>query len=103
MDFLREQKRNNLNVVLTALQVLCARHSNQTTPPPQEQWPRTRDIAEYCEISIYIARYHLIKLVENKQAYVTSKSASNSLHWYIASASAPTPKKITQHHSIERT
>lgn len=81
------EKEKQLNNVLIALRVLCKNDSHHTTIPPQAQWPKTREVAEYCEMTIYLARYYLLRLVENKKAYVTSGALNNSLRWYIAESS----------------
>ncbi len=82
-----KEREKQLNNVLIALRVLCQRDIHHTTLPPQVQWPKTREIAEYCEMTIYLARYYLLRLVENKKAYVTSGALNNSLRWYIAESS----------------
>ncbi|EKT62001.1 FaeA/PapI family transcriptional regulator [Providencia burhodogranariea] len=47
----------------------------------EKNWPRTRDIAEYCQFSIYKTRHLLIKLSEKGLVQSSSKPISNSLHW----------------------
>lgn len=84
MSYHNKERETQLNRVLSALQNLCQRDNHHTPIPPQLQWPKTREIAEYCEMTIYLARYYLLRLVENKKAYVTSGSLNNSLRWYIA-------------------
>ncbi|MGL5388531.1 MAG: FaeA/PapI family transcriptional regulator [Enterobacterales bacterium] len=82
-----KERENQLNNVFSALQALCKRDIHHTGVPPQTQWPKTREIAEYSETTIYLARYYLLRLVENKKAYVTSGALNNSLRWYIAEPS----------------
>lgn len=97
MSYHNKERDKQLNRVLTALQNLCKRDNHHTSIPPQIQWPKTREIAEYCEITIYLARYYLLRLVENKKAYVTSGALNNSLRWYIAEP----PSVARQHDKIE--
>ncbi|TQI82248.1 FaeA-like protein [Serratia fonticola] len=88
-----KEREKQLNNVLIALQDLCKHDTHHTTIPPQTQWPKTREIAEYCEMTIYLARYYLLRLVENKQAYVTPTPLNNSLRWYVADS----PQLAKQH------
>lgn len=82
-----KEREKQLNNVLFALRALCKNDTPQAAIPPQAQWPKTREVAEYCEMTIYLARYYLLRLVENKKAYVTSGALNNSLRWYIAESS----------------
>lgn len=83
-----------LNDVLLALQTLSSQDIYHNTPPLQEEWPKTRDIAESCGITIYLARYYLIKLTKMGKAYATPRSGNKSLRWYIAdSVQLPEEKK----------
>lgn len=84
MSYHNKEREKQLNNVLNALQTLCRKDVHHSAIPPQVNWPKTREIAEYCEITIYLARYYLLRLVENKKAYVTSGALNNSLRWYIA-------------------
>lgn len=68
-----------LNRVLAALGNLSPPNATCN----EEIWPKTRYIAELCDINIYIARYYLMKLVKEKKASVSSRSINNSLRWYI--------------------
>lgn len=72
-----------LNNVQVALRALCLRKHAQGALLPEKLWPSTRDVAECCDISIYIARYYLIKLVESNRAYVSPCAEKNSLRWHI--------------------
>lgn len=67
-----------------ALQVLCDFECPPTTLPPQVQWPKTRHIADFCNMDIYTSRRYLIKLVKNNKAYMSNGLIKNSLRWYIA-------------------
>lgn len=80
-------KKHNAVVVdkiLTALQVLSRVDYPSGTLPPQDKWPKTRDIADYCDTNIYVSRYYLMKLVKKKKAYVSSGADHKSLRWCIA-------------------
>lgn len=70
--------------VLTALQVLSHVDCPLGTLPPQDKWPKTRDIADYCDTNIYVSRYYLMKLVKKKKAHVSSMPDQKSLRWCIA-------------------
>ncbi|MCW2258471.1 hypothetical protein M2263_004562 [Providencia alcalifaciens] len=48
--------------------------------PEEKYWPRTRDIAEYCQFSIYKTRHLLVKLSEKGLVKSSSKMINNSLH-----------------------
>ncbi|KUQ07665.1 hypothetical protein AWI08_04140 [Klebsiella aerogenes] len=47
-------------------------------------WIRTRDIAEYCDITIYRARYSLIKLEKNGDVVHKSTGKRMALSWRLA-------------------
>ncbi|WP_443006067.1 MULTISPECIES: FaeA/PapI family transcriptional regulator [unclassified Serratia (in: enterobacteria)] len=81
MTYFNQEQNHQLNTVRVALRALCLRECEQGVLPPQIRWPSTRDVAKCCDISIYIARYYLIKLVERKKAYVAPCSVKNSLRW----------------------
>lgn len=49
----------------------------------EKDWPKTRDIAEYCQFSIYKTRHLLIKLSEKGLVQSSSKTINNSLHWHV--------------------
>ncbi|MFV8908429.1 FaeA/PapI family transcriptional regulator [Serratia fonticola] len=80
-----KKRAEELNQVLAALQNL----SPPNAACNEEMWPKTRHIAEVCNIDIYISRYYLMKLVKDKKALVSSKSISNSLRWYLPPLSPP--------------
>lgn len=85
---------DELNQVLAALQAL----STPNSACNEEMWPKTRHVAELCDINIYLSRYYLMKLVKDKKAYVSSRSINNSLRWYIAESAFPyeiSPSKNT--------
>lgn len=82
-------QNHQLNNVQIALRALCLRECAQGTLPPKTLWPSTRDVAMCCDISIYIARYYLIKLVEKKKAYMAPCSVKNSLRWCSAELVIP--------------
>lgn len=53
------------------------------SPPPQyENWPKTRDIAEGSDVSIYSARMYLLELEKDRKVLCSHKSINNSLRWY---------------------
>ncbi|WP_127959895.1 FaeA/PapI family transcriptional regulator [Serratia microhaemolytica] len=56
--------------------------AEQGMPPPQQEWPSTRQIADAHDISIYKARLLLLDLVKQNQIMVSDCSIKNSLRWY---------------------
>ncbi|WP_051916919.1 MULTISPECIES: FaeA/PapI family transcriptional regulator [unclassified Serratia (in: enterobacteria)] len=99
MSSRNKEREKQLNNVLNALRTLCKKEVPHTTVPPQVNWPKTREIAEYCEITIYLARYYLLRLVDEKKAYVTSGALNNSLRWYIAE-SVPLAKQHSKREEL---
>ncbi|OMQ18953.1 FaeA/PapI family transcriptional regulator [Serratia oryzae] len=77
-------ENNGMERVLMALQSFCNFTYPPDTLPPQELWPKTRHIADACNMDIYISRHYLMKLVKNNMAYMSTGSINNSLRWYIA-------------------
>lgn len=69
--------------VLVALQTLCNVGCLPVTLPPQSLWPKTRHIADFCDMDIYTSRRYLMKLVKNNKAHMSEGSVNNSLRWYI--------------------
>lgn len=79
------QQDKDIDRILEALRVLSSSDCLPLTLPPQGLWPKTRDIANYCDLSIYSTRHYLMKLVHNHRAYVSAGLLHNSLRWwYIA-------------------
>lgn len=73
---------NSLGEILAALQTLS--HADNSAPlPPEALWPKTRHIANYCNLSIYATRRYLMILVKMNKAHVSSGPIDNSLRWYI--------------------
>ncbi len=70
--------------VLMALQVLCNYECSAPPLPSQILWPKTRHIADLCDMNIYTSRRYLMKLVKNNKAYMSAGLINNSLRWYIA-------------------
>ncbi|WP_241390410.1 MULTISPECIES: FaeA/PapI family transcriptional regulator [Serratia] len=46
-----------------------------------ETWPTTREIADFCEMDIYRARYFLLKLVKAGLIEMKTSNINNSLRW----------------------
>lgn len=84
----QEDESNKLDRILDALRDLSNFACPPTSLPPQEVWPKTRHIANYCNLDIYTTRNYLMKLVNNNQAYVSSGTINNSLRWYIIEKNA---------------
>ncbi|WP_422528795.1 faeA-like family protein [Serratia fonticola] len=75
---------DRISRVLVALQTLCNADGLPATLPPQSLWPKTRHIADFCDMDIYTSRRYLIKLVKSNKAYKSNGPVNNSLRWYIA-------------------
>ncbi|MCW8114303.1 FaeA/PapI family transcriptional regulator, partial [Yersinia intermedia] len=70
--------------VYEVLSALCAqRYGPDGAIPPQNLWPKTRDIANICAISIYRSRTVLLALVARGKVQVTAHSINNSLRWFV--------------------
>ncbi len=74
---------NKMQKVLMALRTLCDIQCQPMTLPSQILWPKTRQIANYCDMDIYATRRYLIKLVNKKQAYMSDGRINNTYRWYI--------------------
>lgn len=66
--------------VLEAVVILC-RHKNLPQTAVPNQWLSTRDVAEYCDFSIYRARYLLSALTADGLVETGPGSIHNSLRW----------------------
>lgn len=50
----------------------------------EEDWPSTRDVANYCNFNIYKTRYILLKLVDCGLVHSGASRIRNALHWSIS-------------------
>ncbi len=75
---------DKISRVLVALRALCNTERLPATLPPQSLWPKTRHIADLCDMDIYTSRRYLMGLVKSKKAYMSNGPVNNSLRWYIA-------------------
>ncbi|WP_257017915.1 faeA-like family protein [Serratia fonticola] len=92
-----EIREREIERVLIALQVLCNLKCSSGILPPQELWPKTRHIANFCDMDIYTSRRYLMKLVRNNKVYMSDGLINNSLRWYIvAPFSLPYESEIKQ-------
>jgi hypothetical protein len=66
--------------IYKSLLVLCP--IVESPPPQYDEWPKTREIAEGCDISIYSARIYLLELEKDGKVLCSHKSINNSLRWY---------------------
>lgn len=75
-------KKNNEEKVYATLMMLCreggASYNKRTT------WPKTRDVADRCDISIYSARLFLIRLEQAGIVICFRNNRGNSLRWHLA-------------------
>lgn len=55
------------------------------SPPPEPvDWPKTRQLADMCDESIYTARLLLLSLENEGKVLCSHRSIGNSLRWYPA-------------------
>ncbi|CAI1986213.1 FaeA/PapI family transcriptional regulator [Serratia marcescens] len=77
----KQQELQNLQQhLLTTLHSLCP--SAMETPPPPGEWPTTRQLAEYNDLTIYQARNLLLSLAGKGKVLVTKGPVNKSLRWY---------------------
>ncbi|SEQ36010.1 FaeA-like protein [Rosenbergiella nectarea] len=73
--------------VLKVVSELCEIHNSakvkQGQLPDLELWPKTRDISDKCDSSIYVTRSLLLQLVEEGKIIKSPQLYSNSLRWFI--------------------
>ncbi len=81
---LRIQKKKE---ILQALTELCKAPAEDTLSganlPELEYWPKTRQVADQCDASIYVTRAILLQLVEEGKVIKSPQLYFNSLRWYI--------------------
>lgn len=75
------------NEVLDAVTMLCQRpatfKASSGQLPDLEYWPKTREISNLCDTSIYVTRTLLLQLVDEGKIIKSPQLYSNSLRWYI--------------------
>ncbi|KMV66826.1 FaeA/PapI family transcriptional regulator [Rosenbergiella epipactidis] len=73
--------------VLKVVSELCEKHNSvkvlRGQLPDLELWPKTRDISDKCDSSIYVTRSLLLQLVEEGKIIKSPQLYSNSLRWFI--------------------
>ena len=73
--------------VLKAVIELCERHKQPSEKrgqlPDLDLWPKTRDISDLCDSSIYVTRSLLLQLVDEGKVIKSPQIYSNSLRWFI--------------------
>ena len=76
--------------ILQALTELCKDLNSETpsgsTLPELEFWPKTRQIADRCDASIYVTRAILLQLEEEGKVIKSPQLYYNSLRWFIKKA-----------------
>lgn len=75
--------------MLNVLRKLCMERATGTErhhPPPPEQWPKTRELADKCGENIYTTRTLLLALEKEGKVRCTHRSINNSLRWYICTS-----------------
>ncbi|MBT0727900.1 FaeA/PapI family transcriptional regulator [Rosenbergiella australiborealis] len=75
--------------VLNAVSELCEKYTHSMIQkgqlPDLDFWPKTRDISDRCDSSIYVTRSLLLQLVEEGKVIKSPQLYSNSLRWFIKS------------------
>lgn len=74
--------RSQTDTLIEAISSLWAAPWERCIADP-ETWPSTRDIAEHCNISIYKARYLLLKMASEGLVQVTPYPIRNGLRWHL--------------------
>lgn len=73
--------------ILLALTELCKEMSPETlsgnTLPELQYWPKTRQIADRCDASIYVTRAILLQLEGEGKIIKSPQLYFNSLRWFI--------------------
>ncbi|CDG48807.1 hypothetical protein [Serratia symbiotica] len=71
--------------MLNVLKGLCRERGagGEGKPLPQEQWPKTRELADKCDENIYTTRTLLLALEKEGKIRCSHRSINNSLRWYI--------------------
>ena len=73
--------------VLKAVFELCELREDSKSQrgqlPDLEFWPKTRDISDRCDTSIYVTRSLLLQLVEEGKIIKSPQLYSNSLRWFV--------------------
>ena len=81
---LRTQKKRE---ILQALTELCKGPGRETlsgsTLPELQYWPKTRQVADRCDASIYVTRAILLQLVAEGKVIKSPQLYFNSLRWFI--------------------
>jgi hypothetical protein len=77
-DHIWNAKKHNM---MKSLNLLCG--EIQSPPPAPELWPKTRQLADACNESIYTARLLLLALEKEGKVLCTHRSVHNSLRWYV--------------------
>lgn len=83
---LRVKKLDNKEVVLNAVKHLCELKSNSINNDCAEVWLTTREVAEYCGISIYQAHYSLTRLAAQLDIKMNVGKKKRSLSWSVSSS-----------------
>jgi hypothetical protein len=58
-------------------------------PYVSEYWLNTREIAEFCDLTIYKARYLLLKMAAEGQVEMLPHRVKNSLNWRVNKNKTP--------------
>lgn len=78
-----QPKEKPIELILKATTLLCANKCLTSLSHP-ETWPSTREIAEFCDMDIYRARYWLLKLLDLGLIDTQERSINNTLRWRVS-------------------
>lgn len=82
-DMTRQKKTYRQNEEILDAMFLALKCRCIWPVPPQNNWPSTRELADDMDISIYKARYLLMKLETCGKVISTKKSIMKSIRWYL--------------------
>lgn len=87
MNSERKSRSNKKTEILKALEALCLENGppsgGRGALPELHRWPKTRQISDRCDTSIYVTRAILLQLVEEGKVLKSPELYFNSLRWYI--------------------
>ncbi|MNG64533.1 hypothetical protein D3C81_347500 [compost metagenome] len=78
----KQRQADEFELVAETIIRLCTSQEKRSADAPTT-WVSTRDIAECCNLSIYKARYLLLKMAKKGWVQVTPHPINNALRWYI--------------------
>lgn len=87
----RKLRKNKKREILHALNELCLDVCPEPLQggllPELQYWPKTRQVADRCDASIYVTRAVLLQLADEGKVIKSPQLYFNSLRWYIKKTS----------------